>query len=98
MGGGADARAAEPAARRLAPESVADGYAVQDAVAALNRLPQRGWKIDATNAAARVVINIAEPVSGRLYAPFCHDSRAELSADAFVDRQGVATPIGIVSL
>jgi 2-keto-4-pentenoate hydratase len=67
----------------LHPETVADGYAVQDAVAALNGLRQRGWKIGATNAAARAVINIAEPVSGRLYAPFCHDSPAELSADAF---------------
>ena len=70
----------------LHPESVADGYAVQDAVAALNGLPQRGWKIGATNAAARAVINISEPVSGRLYAPFFHDSPAELSADAFAMR------------
>lgn len=68
------------------PASTADGYAVQDAFAALWEAPAAGWKIGCTAEEQRRFLNVDEPFSGRIFAPVLLDSPAELPAGAFFMR------------
>lgn len=69
-----------------APPCEADGYAVQDALIRASGLAAVGWKIGATNRAAQELLSLPGPLSGRLLAPFCFDSPAELSSGDFAVR------------
>lgn len=62
------------------PNTIADGYAVQDALARISGLHAIGWKVGATSDTARRALSLAEPVSGRLFGPFRHDSPAIIDA------------------
>jgi len=61
------------------PESPADGYAVQAALAQLQNEKVVGWKIAATAQAGRDHINVDRPLAGRLYPSTVFDSGASVS-------------------
>lgn len=61
------------------PESPADGYAVQAALARLQAEKVVGWKIAATAQAGREHINVDRPLAGRLYPSIVFDSGASVS-------------------
>jgi len=63
-----------------------DGYAIQDAFAALWEAPAAGWKIGCTAEEQRRFLQVDEPFSGRIFAPVLLDSPAELPASAFFMR------------
>ena len=52
------------------PRTLSEGYAVQDAMAALADQKVVGWKIAATSAAGQRHIGVDEPLGGRLFAGF----------------------------
>lgn len=56
----------------LRPDTVEDGFAVQEALAALAG-PSYGWKIAATSAAGQAHIGVAGPLAGRLFERFRHE-------------------------
>lgn len=62
------------------PATLAEGYAVQDAMAALVGQPIFGWKIAATSAAGQKHIGVTEPLAGRLFADFVLRDGASLPA------------------
>lgn len=64
----------------LRPATLADGYAIQDAMVACAAQPVLGWKIAATSKAGQAHIGVTEPLSGRLFADFVLKSGAELPA------------------
>jgi len=68
------------------PGSLAEGYAVQDAMAALARQPVLGWKIAATSAAGQRHIGVSEPLAGRLFADFVLGDGARLAAGPMLMR------------
>jgi 2-keto-4-pentenoate hydratase len=61
------------------PRSLAEGYAVQDAMAELTGLAAMGWKIAATSAAGQRHIGVGEPLGGRLFADFLIADGGELA-------------------
>lgn len=63
------------------PTTLSDGYAVQDAMAALVGQPIFGWKIAATSAAGQKHIGVTEPLAGRLFADFVLPDGASLPAE-----------------
>jgi len=63
--------------------SVADAYRVQDALAATSG-PVRAWKVSALIPEQQSGYPTDRPVAGPLFAPFCHDTPARLSAKDFV--------------
>jgi 2-keto-4-pentenoate hydratase len=67
-----------PAACR--PQSVAEGYAIQDALASNHGGEVIGWKIAATSSEGQRHIGVSEPLGGRLFARFCHGDGARLPA------------------
>ncbi|MDP6517071.1 MAG: fumarylacetoacetate hydrolase family protein [Alphaproteobacteria bacterium] len=75
-----------PLTGELRPQTVADGYAVQDAVIHRSGLAHVGWKIGATNPVVQAQLGLPGPLSGRLLAPFRHDSPAVLDATDFAMR------------
>lgn len=56
----------------LRPASVEDGFAVQEALAALAG-PSYGWKIAATSAAGQAHIGVGGPLAGRLFDRYRHE-------------------------
>lgn len=70
----------------LWPTTVTDGYAIQDALARISGLHRVGWKIGATNRAAQEQLSLPGPLSGRLFAPFRHDSPAVINSGTAVLR------------
>lgn len=62
------------------PATLADGYAVQDAMAAFVGQPIFGWKIAATSAAGQKHIGVTEPLAGRLFVDFVLRDGASLPA------------------
>ncbi len=62
------------------PSSLAEGYAIQDAMAAAAGQKVVGWKIAATSAAGQRHIGIDEPLGGRLFANFVLQDGALLPA------------------
>ncbi len=62
------------------PHSLEEGYAIQDAMAALHGGELIGWKIAATSTEGQRHIGVTEPLAGRLFAEFCHPDGARLPA------------------
>jgi len=62
------------------PQSLEEGYAIQDAIAARHGGDTIGWKIAATSGAGQHHIGVTEPLGGRLFARFCHLDGARLPA------------------
>jgi len=62
------------------PQSLEEGYAIQDAMAALHGGELMGWKIAATSTEGQRHIGVAEPLGGRLFGKFCHPDGARLPA------------------
>jgi 2-keto-4-pentenoate hydratase len=62
------------------PQSLEEGYAIQEALAAQHGGEVIGWKIAATSANGQRHIGVSEPLGGRLFAKFCHPDGARLPA------------------
>ena len=62
------------------PQSLEEGYAIQEALAAQHGGELIGWKIAATSANGQRHIGVSEPLGGRLFAQFCHPDGARLPA------------------
>jgi 2-keto-4-pentenoate hydratase len=54
----------------IRPTSLAEGYAIQEAMLDLVHQPAVGWKIAATSAAGQKHIGVTEPLAGRLFRDF----------------------------
>src|SRR3954447_16616963 len=54
----------------IRPASLADGYAIQEAMLEIAGQPAIGWKIAATSAAGQKHIGVTEPLAGRLFRDF----------------------------
>lgn len=68
------------------PRSLAEGYAVQDAMTVLARRRVFGWKIAATSAAGQRHIGVSEPLAGRLFGGFVLGDGARLDAGPMLMR------------
>ncbi len=64
----------------LRPRSLAEGYAIQDAMVASAAQPVAGWKIAATSKAGQAHIGVTEPLAGRLFKNFILEDGARLPA------------------
>lgn len=64
----------------LRPHSLAEGYAIQDAMVATAAQPVLGWKIAATSKAGQAHIGVTEPLAGRLFKNFFAADGARLPA------------------
>ena len=64
----------------LRPRSLAEGYAIQDAMVATATQPVLGWKIAATSKAGQEHIGVTEPLAGRLFKSFVLQDGARLPA------------------
>jgi 2-keto-4-pentenoate hydratase len=64
----------------LRPCSVAEGYAIQEAMVACAAQPVSGWKIAATSKAGQAHIGVTEPLAGRLFKNFILADGARLPA------------------
>ncbi|MGH6891047.1 MAG: 2-keto-4-pentenoate hydratase [Dongiaceae bacterium] len=64
----------------LRPRTLAEGYAIQDAMVASAAQPVLGWKIAATSKAGQAHIGVTEPLAGRLFANFVLQDGARLPA------------------
>ncbi|MEZ5831480.1 MAG: fumarylacetoacetate hydrolase family protein [Dongiaceae bacterium] len=65
---------------RLRPCSLAEGYAIQDAMVAVAAQPFLGWKIAATSKAGQEHIGVTEPLAGRLFKDFVLEDGARVPA------------------
>jgi len=54
----------------IRPGTLAEGYAIQEAMLNLAQQPAIGWKIAATSAAGQKHIGVTEPLAGRLFRDF----------------------------
>ncbi|WP_395019232.1 2-keto-4-pentenoate hydratase [Dongia sp.] len=54
----------------IRPTTLAEGYAIQEAMLDLVQQPAVGWKIAATSAAGQKHIGVTEPLAGRLFRDF----------------------------
>jgi len=68
------------------PQSVADGYAIQEAFVAAYGQPVAGWKVGATAAEPQRLFGVHEPFYGPILAPLVFASPAELPAADFALR------------
>jgi 2-keto-4-pentenoate hydratase len=64
----------------LRPHTLAEGYAIQDAMVATAAQPVSGWKIAATSKAGQEHIGVTEPLAGRLFKTFILEDGARLPA------------------
>lgn len=64
----------------LRPHTLAEGYAIQDAMVASAAQPVSGWKIAATSKAGQAHIGVTEPLAGRLFKNFILEDGAHLPA------------------
>jgi 2-keto-4-pentenoate hydratase len=64
----------------LRPQTLAEGYAIQDAMVATAAQPVSGWKIAATSKAGQEHIGVTEPLAGRLFKKFILQDGARLPA------------------
>lgn len=64
----------------LRPSTLAEGYAIQDAMVASAAQPVSGWKIAATSKAGQAHIGVTEPLAGRLFKNFILEDGARLPA------------------
>ena len=75
-----DQRRIDALPERLRPTSLAEGYAIQDAMVPLARQRVAGWKIAATSKAGQAHIGVTEPLAGRLFQDFILPDGASLPA------------------
>ena len=68
------------------PQTLADGYAIQDAFVSAWGQPVAGWKVGCTATATQRLFGIAEPFYGPILAPVVFRSPAELPAADFARR------------
>jgi 2-keto-4-pentenoate hydratase len=68
-----------------APGGIADGYAIQEALAAAWGLPVAGYKIACTSEEAQRMLKSPGPFPGRIFAPYLLSSPAEVAHGAFHD-------------
>ena len=61
------------------PRDLAEGYAIQAALAGLAASPLLGWKIAATSRAGQQHIGVSEPLAGRLFERFARGDGATLA-------------------
>ncbi|HEY1382902.1 MAG TPA: fumarylacetoacetate hydrolase family protein [Dongiaceae bacterium] len=73
-------RRIEALPERLRPQSLAEGYAIQDAMVSVAGQPVSGWKIAATSKAGQEHIGVTEPLAGRLFKNFILPDGAQLPA------------------
>jgi 2-keto-4-pentenoate hydratase len=64
----------------LRPTSLAEGYAIQDAMVPLAKQSVAGWKVAATSKAGQAHIGVTEPLAGRLFQDFILPDGASLPA------------------
>ena len=64
----------------LRPRTLAEGYAIQDAIVASAGQPVSGWKIAATSKAGQAHIGVREPLAGHLFKNFILEDGARLPA------------------
>ena len=64
----------------LRPHTLAEGYAIQDAMVGNAAQPVAGWKIAATSKAGQAHIGVTEPLAGRLFKNFILEDGARLPA------------------
>lgn len=64
----------------LQPRSLAEGYAIQDAMVGIAGQPVAGWKIAATSKAGQEHIGVTEPLAGRLFKTFVLEDGVRLPA------------------
>lgn len=64
----------------LRPHALAEGYAIQDTMAAAAAQPVLGWKIAATSKAGQEHIGVTEPLAGPLFKSFVLSDGARLPA------------------
>ncbi len=62
------------------PRTLAEGYAVQEAIETIAGSERIGWKIAATSRDGQRHIGVGEPLAGRLFARFAHEDGAVLPA------------------
>ena len=65
------------------PETVDDGYAVQDAFSAEWGLDLAGWKMACTSRSQQQLVGIKHPLIGRIFTPFLIQSPAKMSAGSY---------------
>ena len=68
------------------PQSIDDGYAIQDRLAALLPGGVYGWKIGATSVRARELVGVDSPICARLMNPNAYRSPANVSEHFFFMR------------
>ena len=56
----------------LKPQTLAEGYRIQDYVIQSIGTPQKGWKVAITSEALMLKVGVSEPVSGPLFAQWIH--------------------------
>jgi 2-oxo-3-hexenedioate decarboxylase/2-keto-4-pentenoate hydratase len=79
----------------LTPQTVADGYRVQDHVHAALGGALAGHKIGCTTRVMQTYLNIDQPCAGRIFADDVHHGDARLRHDAYV-RPGVECEIAVL--
>lgn len=67
----------------LRPTTFSEGYAIQDAFARLWDVPVGGWKIGCTAEDQRLLLDVDEPFTGRVFRSVLGKSPASLAASAF---------------
>ena len=65
------------------PETLDEGYAIQDELARLWELESGGWKVGAATPYWQERVGAPSPVAGRMFAPFIFESPAEFYGGAF---------------
>jgi len=67
----------------MVPTTTDDGYAIAAAWADHADWEVVGWKIGCTSRAAQEMLSVAQPIGGRVFAPFLHHSPAVVAASDF---------------
>ncbi len=71
---------------RCRPQTIDDGYQVQQALVSLMGDEVVGWKLGSTSKAAQRIVGTTEPFAARLLGANLHHDPARLPADAFFMR------------
>lgn len=82
-----DHRAIEAFPPECNPQTVEEGYAIQERLGALWGLSQVGWKVGALGPVPQQAMGIGEPIFGRVWEPYLIEgTEAEVAASAFMMR------------
>jgi 2-keto-4-pentenoate hydratase len=77
------------------PISVAEGYAIQDRLAALCGEATLGWKVGAWGSEIQARLGVDEPFSGRYQKPFVVEHPAVLGWERFATRPGLECEVAV---